>query len=52
MRARLPICVAGAVAAAAVLASAGASAPEAFPGPNGKIALSHGLRADNPGSTS
>ena len=50
MRARLPICVAGAVAAAAVLASAGASAPEDVPGPNGKIALSHGCAPTTPGS--
>jgi dipeptidyl aminopeptidase/acylaminoacyl peptidase len=49
MRSRLAMGVACVAAVAAALASAGASAPEAFPGPNGKIALSHGLRADNPG---
>jgi dipeptidyl aminopeptidase/acylaminoacyl peptidase len=49
MRRRLATTLLVLAAVGAVGASAGSSAPATFPGPSGKIALSHGLRADRPG---
>lgn len=49
MRGRVSTTLLVALGLTTVLAGAGSSAPATFPGTNGKITLSHGLRADRPG---